>query len=188
MGSINQPMMFLGISGSLRKNSRNTGLLRACTQNLPNGVTMEIADLSAVPFYNEDITERPAVVEIIFKQLARAHALVFAATEYNYSIAPALKNIIDWASKYPDNSLLKGKSAAMLGAGGRLGSARSQYHLRQVCQYVNVYPLYQPEIFCSAYSNAFDQAGNLIDEETKKLVATLMLKLQEDVSKAQAVK
>ena len=173
--------VFVGISGSLRKNSTNSGLLRACVKNLPEGVEMEIANLHNVPFYNEDIKEVPAAVDVIFKQIQKSNALVLAATEYNFSIAPALKNILDWASRAPNNALLSGKKVAILGSGGRLGSARSQYHLRQVCQTLNLYPLYQPEIFCSSSSKIFDQDGNVIDSEIEKMVSTLMLKLTDFV-------
>ena len=174
-------LLFVGISGSLRKQSRNSGLLRSCIKSLPDNVEMEVVDLHNVPFYNEDIKETPFAVDIVLQQFKRANALVLAATEYNYSIAPALKNILDWASIVPNNTLLSGKKVAIVGAGGRLGSARSQYHLRQVCQYLNLYPLYQPEVFCSAFSNNFDQDGNLIDNETEKTIHILMSKLKDSV-------
>jgi chromate reductase len=161
----------LGISGSLRKSSKNTGLLRACQQELSSNVSMEIANLQGVPFYNEDEPTPNAQVEIIFEQMKKSKALIFAATEYNYSIAPALKNILDWASRYKDNALLSGKPVAIVGAGGRMGSARSQYHLRQVCQYLNLYPLYQPEIFVNAFSNDFDDKGNLLNQDITKLIS-----------------
>jgi chromate reductase len=170
-------LTILGISGSLRKLSRNTGLLRTCQQELSPNFSMEIADLHGVPFYNEDAPTPNTQVEIIFEQMKKSSALVFAATEYNYSIAPALKNILDWASKYKDNALLSGKPVAIIGAGGKLGSARSQYHLRQVCQYLNLYPLYQPEIFVNAFGPDFDVNGNLLNQDVIKLVNLLMTRL-----------
>ena len=84
---------FLGIVGSLRQKSTNKGLLRAALANLPAGVAMELADLSDVPLYNADMAEKPAGVQRVLAQMAGADALVLACPEYNYSIAPALKNI-----------------------------------------------------------------------------------------------
>ena len=79
---------FLGIAGSLRAKSTNKGLLRAAAANLPAGVDMEIADLSDIPFYNQDVTEKPAAVSRVLAQMAGADALVLASTKYNYSMAP----------------------------------------------------------------------------------------------------
>jgi chromate reductase len=86
-----------------------------------------------VPFYNADITDKPAAVQQLLAQLAQADALLLACPEYNYSMAPALKNALDWASREPDNKLLAGKAVAILGAGGGMGTSRAQYHLRQSC-------------------------------------------------------
>ena len=111
----------LGIAGSLRQKSTNKGLLRAAQASLPEGVSMEIAELGDIPFYNADITDKPAAVKRVLAQIAAADALVLACNEYNYSLAPALKNIIDWASREPDNALLAGKAVAIMGAAGGMG-------------------------------------------------------------------
>ena len=164
----------LGIAGSLRQTSRNRGLLRAAQNNVPEGVTMEIADLGDVPFYNQDIIEKPAAVSRVLAQIGAADALVLASTEYNYSMAPALKNILDWASREPDNALLAGKPVAILGAGGGMGTSRAQYHLRQVCVFLDLRPLNKPEVFANAYAGGFDADGNLIDEKLTKLIGEQM--------------
>ena len=155
----------LGIAGSLRKASTNRGLLRAAQANLPDGAVLEIADLADVPFYNQDIAEKPASVARVLAQIGAADALVLASTEYNYSLAPALKNILDWASREPNNALLAGKPAAILGAGGGMGSSRAQYHLRQVCVFLDLRMLNKPEVFANAFAGGFDANGNLIDEK-----------------------
>ena len=164
----------LGIAGSLRQKSTNRGLLRAAQAHLPEGVTMEIADLSDVPFYNPDLTEKPAGVRRVLAQMADAQAFVLASTEYNYSMAPALKNILDWASREPQNALLAGKPAAILGAGGGMGTSRAQYHLRQVCVFLDLHPLNKPEVFANAFAGGFDADGNLTDEKISANVAAQM--------------
>jgi chromate reductase len=158
-------MKFLAICGSLRKQSTNLGLLRFAQANAPEGVNIEIADLSEVPFYNADLTEKPASVVKLLKQIGEADALILGCTEYNYSIAPALKNALDWASREPDNNLLSGKPAALMGSGGGMGTSRSQYHMRQVCVFLNMHPLNKPEVFANAYANTFDDQGNLTDSK-----------------------
>lgn len=164
----------LGIAGSLRQASTNKGLLRAAQAHLPQGVSMEIAELADVPFYNQDISDKPAAVSRVLAQIGAADALVLACTEYNYSLAPALKNILDWASREPDNALLAGKPAALMGAGGGMGTSRAQYHLRQVCVYLDLRPLNKPEVFANAFAGGFDGAGNLTDEKLIQLVAGQM--------------
>ena len=170
MSSIN----LLGISGSLRQASANRGLLRAAQANLPANTTLEIANLADIPFYNQDISVKPAAVERVLSQIGKADALVLACTEYNYSLAPALKNILDWASREPDNALLAGKPVAIMGAGGGMGTSRAQYHLRQVCVFLNLQPLNKPEVFANAFAGGFNAEGTLVDEKIAKLIAEQM--------------
>ncbi len=168
------PLRFLGICGSLRRASTNRGLLRAAAARLPEQVTLDVAELSDIPFYNADITEKPASVVRVLKQIADADALVFACPEYNYSLAPALKNILDWASREPNNALIAGKAAAIMGAGGGMGTSRSQYHLRQVCVFLDLHLLNKPEVFSNAFAGGFDADGNLTDEKIAALLGDQM--------------
>ncbi|GAA5180811.1 NAD(P)H-dependent FMN reductase [Niveibacterium umoris] len=171
-------MKVLGICGSLRRQSRNKGLLRYAVANAPADMTIEVADLSAMPFYNADITERPAPVEALFAQLAAADALLLVCPEYNYSMAPALKNALDWASRETDNRLLAGKAAAIMGAGGGMGTSRAQYHLRQSCVFLDLHPLNKPEVFANAFTDSFDADGNLVDKRIQDLVVAQLGALQ----------
>jgi len=184
---MSKPLKFLGISGSLRKASCNTGLLRAAQARLPADTTLEIADLIDIPFYNADITEKPASVLRVLAQIAAADALVFACPEYNYSLAPALKNIIDWASREPGIALLLGKPAAIMGAGGGMGTSRAQYHLRQVLVFADIHPLNKPEVFANAFTAGnFDSDGNLLDERIGGLISDQMNALTQWTRRLQA--
>lgn len=160
----------LGICGSLRRASRNMGLMRYAQQHAPQGMTIDVADLADMPFYNADIAEKPAPVIRLLTQLELADALLFACPEYNYSLAPALKNALDWASREPDNRLLAGKPAAIMGAGGGMGSSRSQYHLRQVGVFLDLHFVNRPEVFSNAFSASFDEHGQLVDEKVQGLI------------------
>ncbi|MBF0412549.1 MAG: NAD(P)H-dependent oxidoreductase [Desulfamplus sp.] len=163
-------LQVIGICGSLRKKSTNMGLLRYAQANAPQEMKIEIADISSIPFYNADISEKPASVETLFSQIKQADALLLACPEYNYSIAPALKNALDWASREPDNYLLSDKPTAIMGSGGGMGTSRAQYHLRQVGIYLNLHILNKPEVFCNAFSGSFDNDGNLIDKQIQELI------------------
>lgn len=167
----------LGICGSLRQASANRGLLRAAQAVLPDNVTMDIAELGDVPFYNSDLQTKPESVKRLLAQIESAQGLVLASPEYNYSIAPALKNALDWASREPDNRLLSGKTVAIVGAGGGMGTSRSQYHLRQVCVCLNLHVLNKPEFFASAFGDNFDEGGDLLSDRLREQLAAQMAAL-----------
>ena len=97
----------LGICGSLRKASLNMAALRAAGANAPDGISLDIANLSGIPVYNEEIYADgfPPAVDTFRAQIQAADALLFATPEYNYSIPGPLKNAIDWASRPPRTSL-----------------------------------------------------------------------------------
>jgi chromate reductase, NAD(P)H dehydrogenase (quinone) len=174
-----QPLNVLGICGSLRRFSTNKGLLRFAVQTPPEGVRIEIADLSEVPFYNADHVEKPLAVKALFSRMEKADAFLFACPEYNYSLAPSLKNALDWASREPKNYLLAGKGAAIMGSGGGMGTSRAQYHLRQVGGYLDLKILNKPEVFCNAKGGSFDGEGTLVDTRVQELVAQLLTALRD---------
>lgn len=172
-------MHFLGISGSLRRQSLNTAALRACAKHVPPGVTMDLADISAIPLYNEEIREQglPDAVHKLREQILSADAIVIATPEYNFSIPGVLKNAIDWASR-PPSQPFDGKPIALISASpGGFGGARAQYHLRQVFIYLNGLILNRPEVMMSAAHTKFDAQGELTDaaatDQLKALLAAL---------------
>ncbi len=168
----------LGICGSLRAKSHNRTLLSYAGTKLPEGVSLSIADLADVPFFNADISVKPAAVEKLLAEFARADAFWFACPEYNYSIAPALKNALDWASREPNNHLVAGKAAAIMGAGGGMGTSRAQYHLRQVGVYLDLHFVNRPEVFVNAFApTSFDANGLLIDSRIQQSIEAQCLAL-----------
>jgi chromate reductase len=165
----------LGFSGSLRKGSYNSGLLRAAKEVLPENMSLEIFDISPIPLFNQDLASNPPESVTTFKdKIAKADALLIAIPEYNYSIAGVLKNAMDWASRPAKDSPLNGKPFAMMGAGGRLGTARAQYHFRQFAVYTNMFTFNRPELFVARASEKFDKEGNLLDESIKERVKVLL--------------
>jgi chromate reductase len=175
----NAPVKIIGLSGSLRQRSFNTGLLHAARELAPDGVTIEIADLSQLPLYNDDVRQAgyPAPVAALRAALASADAVLFATPEYNYSVPGVLKNAIDWASRPPDPPRA-GRPAAVMGASGGLsGTMRAQYHLRQMMVFLDVPMLSRPEVFVQKAGERFDADGRLVDEDTRAHVAKLVAAL-----------
>jgi chromate reductase len=164
-----------GISGSLRKGSYNTWLLNVIPQLLPEGVDMEILAIGDIPLYNADLDlpsaeKRPEAVTRFRNGLSIAGALVIVSPEYNYSIPGGLKNAIDWASRGEDSPLLK-KPVALMGATpGLWGTVRMQVAFHTVFQFLNMKPVYQPEVLVAQAKEKFDAQGKLTDEKTKNII------------------
>jgi chromate reductase len=173
------PLHILGISGSLRKNSYNSAALRAASELLPEGVTMEIFDLSSIPIYNDDVREQgyPAAVQTFRDKIAAADAVLIATPEYNYSVPGMLKNAIDWASRPPAQPF-DGKPVGIVGASpGVLGTARAQYHLRQSFVFMNGMVLNRPEVMIGGASTKFDASGKLTDATTRDFLQKFLVSL-----------
>lgn len=166
----------LGIAGSLRKGSYNRAALRAAQELAPEGADIELFELDTIPLFNQDLEpQMPRAVADLKARIREADAVLFVTPEYNYSVPGVLKNAIDWASRpYGDNSW-DGKPAAIMGASpGMLGTARAQYHLRQMLVFLNMYPLNRPEVMIARAQEKFDGEGNLTDPETRKRIAKLV--------------
>ncbi len=171
----------LGISGSLRKDSLNTAALRAAIELAPADVEIEIADISDLPLYNDDVREQgyPPSVQRLREQVHAADALLFATPEYNYSIPGVLKNAIDWVSRPPAQPFA-GKPAAIMGASpGAIGTARAQYHLRQVGVFLDLHFLNKPEVMIGSAGTRFDANGHLTDTATREHVQKLLVALRD---------
>ena len=122
----------------------------------------------------------PASIKVSeFKRRIReSDAILIVTPEYNYSIPGVLKNAIDWASRPYGDSAWNGKPVALMGASiGTIGTARAQYHLRQVFVFLNMFPINQPEVMISNAGERFDAEGNLTDVTTKKLIRQLLQSL-----------
>jgi chromate reductase len=176
---MNNPVRILGIAGSLRRESYNRAALRAATQLMPEGASIEIFELDGIPGFNQDDEQNPPAKVVELKQRIReADAILIVTPEYNYSVPGVLKNAIDWASRPYGDSAWNGKPAAIMGASvGTIGTARAQYHLRQSFVFLNMFPLNQPEVMIGNASERFDAKGNLTDETTKKLIRQLLQNL-----------
>jgi chromate reductase, NAD(P)H dehydrogenase (quinone) len=175
----NRPVNILGIAGSLRRASYNRAALRASQLLVPDDARLEIFELDGIPGFNQDEEQHPPAKIIELKTRVRASdAILFVTPEYNYSIPGVLKNTIDWASRPYGDSAWNGKPVAVMGASvGALGSARAQYHLRQVFVFLNMYPLNQPEVMITNAQERFDASGNLVDQKTKDLIQQLLQNL-----------
>lgn len=178
---MNSPLTILGIAGSLRQGSYNRLALRAAQQLVPEGAgaKIETFELHGIPPFNQDEEKIPPPTVTEFKRRIRAaDAILLVTPEYNYSMPGVLKNAIDWASRpYGDSAWNDKPVAVMSAAGGALGGARAQYHLRQCFIFLNMYPVNLPEVMIAKAQEKFDGNGNLTDETAKTLIRQLLQSL-----------
>jgi chromate reductase, NAD(P)H dehydrogenase (quinone) len=176
---VNNPMIILGIAGSLRRQSFNRALLRAAQELAPEGSRIETFELEGIPSFNQDEEQNPPEKVVELKQRIRsADAILFVTPEYNYSVPGVLKNAIDWASRPYGDSAWAGKPVAVMGASvGTIGTARAQYHLRQMFVFLNMFAVNQPEVMVANAHKHFDEQGKLTDETAKKLIRQLLEEL-----------
>ena len=166
----------LGIVGSLRKSSYNHFMLKAAQQLVPDGAELELLEIKGIPVFDQDNETMPPSVVVEFKRRIKdADAILFATPEYNYSLPGGLKNAIDWASRPYGQSAWAGKPAAIMGASvGSLGTARAQYHLRQVLVAQDMPVVNQPEVMIANAAHWFDENGTLSDQPTRQLISKLL--------------
>jgi chromate reductase, NAD(P)H dehydrogenase (quinone) len=170
----------LGISGSLRAQSFNSGALSVVGSVLPEGMEFNVASLTDLPFYNADVEQRgfPSEVESFRRKVAVADALIFAVPEYNFSVPGVLKNALEWLSR-PPNSPTNGKPCAVFGASvSPLGTARGQFHFRHICVSLNMIPVNAPHVDITNAKTKFDAEGRLTDQASIDLIRQLIGELR----------
>jgi chromate reductase len=184
------PIQLLGIVGSLRAASINRGLLRAAIEVAPADVTITIFEgLREIPPYDPDVDKvgAPPAVAALRDAIRAADGLLIATPEYNYSVPGVLKNALDWASRPPATTAMKGIPAGIMGATvGISGTIRAQHHLRQILQFTETHVMLKPEVLIPKAAERFDADGNLTDDSTRDLLRGWMLALDAWVRRMKA--
>lgn len=172
-------MKLLGISGSLRKASINSAVLRAAAEVAPAGTTIETFDLHGIPIYDGDVEAvgMPAPVEALRAAIRAADALLIVTPEYNAGVPGGLKNAIDWASRGADQPFAGKPIGIVTASPGRLGGARCQAQLRQCLVPLNGLVMVQPELMLAAANKLIDADGRLADADTRERLARFVTAL-----------
>jgi chromate reductase len=174
-------MRMLGISGSLRRDSHNTRLLRGVGKLLPEGVELEIFDqLAAIPPFSEDDEhETPPAVAALRAAIAGADAVLVATPEYNASIPGVLKNALDWVSRPVASTPLLGKPAAVIGASTSLfGAVWAQAETRKVLSTIGA-RVVDREIPIPQAEDALGADGLPLDGDARELLDATLTELIE---------
>ena len=166
----------LGISGSIRRASYNTMLLKEAALHLPADMHFVQADISNIPLFNQELeTDHPAPVKEFAELCRTADGVLLATPEYNWQIPGVLKNALDWVSRASIHVPLWGKPVAVMGATpGAYGTARAQIILRGLLFALNMDPVNKPEVLLAGADQKFSAEGKLTDEDAAVLLRKLM--------------
>lgn len=160
----------LAVSGSLRKASFNTGLMRAAEQVAPEGVRLTGMTLHGIPLYDADEEAAyglPEAVSAFKAAIMKADGLLLVTPEYNNGIPGVFKNAVDWASR--ETNVFKGKPVAIIGASpGGFGTILGQNHWLPVVRTLGMRPWFEGRLMVSRAGDQFDADGALTDESTRK--------------------
>ena len=170
-------MKVLAVSGSLRRNSHNTQLLRAAVELAPEDIEVELWDGARdLPLYDQDLEggELPESVRRLREEWGAADAILFATPEYNGSVPGVLKNAIDWASRPVRESALTNKTVAVVGASpGQFGAMWAQADLRKILGIAGA-RVVGDELPVARVHEKLDADGRLLDGELEGRLRLLL--------------
>lgn len=164
----------IGISGSLRKASFNTGLLRAAAAVMPSGSTLQLRTIHGIPLYDGDLEEQsgiPAAVVDLKDAIAAADGVIIATPEYNNSLPGVFKNAVDWLTRPPADikRVWGNKPVAIIGATvGGFGTILAQDAWAATMRHLGVRLWFGDRLLVSGAAKVFDAHGELTDEKTRE--------------------
>jgi chromate reductase len=166
------------VIGGISKDSLNKRAYSEIVKNNPSSVNFGTFDIASLPFYSQDMENDPPASVREFQLLAgKADAALFITPEYNRSFPGVLKNAIDWATRPYGQNLWQGKPAAVMGVSvGKMGAFGAVQHLKNVCNFLDMRLMNQPEVYIDA-SSVFD--GNGLTPQSVPFIRQFVLAFEE---------
>lgn len=161
----------VAISGSLRKDSYNTKVLKEIEKLTKDNHNFEILDISDIPLFSEEleVNNKPIIVDKLLKKIDDADLVIISTPEYNYSMSGVLKNALDWFSRGETAAFINKKTAITSASISRFGGLRAQAHLREVLLALDADVISSPELFV-ANANEIFEGDKLINERVLKQI------------------
>jgi NAD(P)H-dependent FMN reductase len=169
----------LGVSGSLRRGSFNTMLLRAAAEIAPAGTTIEIGSIEGIPLYNQDVEDQgmPPAVAALKERVIATDGLLLVSPEYNNSIPGVMKNAIDWLSRPAKDvpRIFRDRPVGVIGATpGAGGTALAQIAWLAVLRSLGTAAWFGPRVTAARVRDMFDPEGRLVDETVRSQLQTFV--------------
>src|SRR5258707_6548597 len=177
------PVRIVGVSGSLRRASFSTSLIRLLAQRAGPGMVISLAEMSEIPLYNEDLDgdPKPAAVQAINAAIAESDGVLIVTPEYNHGVPGVLKNALDWASRPVSNSVLKGKPVSIISSSlAFTGGVRAQYQLRETLIAMQAYVVPGPEVVVGGVHTKFKDE-TFLDESTLNFMLESLERLRSEI-------
>jgi chromate reductase len=149
MNRTEETLRIVGISGSLRRASFSTSLLKVLAERSAPSIDIQVVTLEDIPLYNEDLDRDPEIPEVAaFKKLiAESDGVLIATPEYNHGVPGVLKNALDWASRPVFESCFKNKPVSIISSSKAFtGGVRAQYQLRETLISMQAHLVMGPEV------------------------------------------
>jgi chromate reductase len=168
MSEAGETVRIVGISGSLRRVSFSTALLKVLAERGAPAIDIEVVTLEDIPFYNEDLDIDPAIsaVAALKRKVAESDGVLFSTPEYNHGIPGVLKNTLDWLSRPVFESCFKDKPVSIISSSKAFtGGVRAQYQLRETLISMHAHLVMGPEVVVGGVHRHFsdeiykDEAG-----------------------------
>ena len=178
----------VGICGSLRKGSINRKALLAAKELLPASMDMEIVEIGDLPIYNFDIQQIgfPPDATRLYERIKKADGVFVATPEHNATMPAALKNVIDWMSRFRPTPFDQKPCAVISASPGPIGGARVQAEFRRSMAFVNALVMIQPEVFIAYAPTKFDDNGRFTDEAGREFLSKLLTAFEDWVRRIKA--
>ncbi len=171
----------VGISGSLRRGSYNSALLRAAVELAPKGLTIEIATIRGIPLYDGDVEAEqglPEAVQVLKEQIVSADGVLLVTPEYNNSIPGVFKNAIDWLSRPPADipRVFRGRPVGLMGATpGHWGTVLAHNAWLPVLRTLGAMAWSGPRVQVADAEKVFGADGRLLDPAVREMVAKYLV-------------
>lgn len=173
------PRTILGISGSLRRQSSNTGLVHMARRLAPADVTFTHWDrLGELPFYNEDLEADPPSIVVEWRDaVSSADAIFIAAPEYNFGPTGVLKNAIDWVTRPLGQHALRGKTISIVSSAGSTGGAHMIEQLSGILVLLGNTMVSEPVVQIAKGAEKISADGTTTDPEIEELIRQRLAKI-----------
>src|SRR5271156_5574937 len=182
MDRTDEIVRIVGISGSLRRASFSTSLLKVLAERAAPPIDIQVVTLEDIPLYNEDLDRDPEIPEVAaFKKLiTESDGVLIATPEYNHGMPGVLKNALDWASRPVSESCFRHKPVSIISSSlAFTGGVRAQYQLRETLISMEAHLVMGPEVVVGGvHTKLADEAYT--DENGLAFMLTSLARLGEE--------
>src|ERR1700676_625827 len=183
-------LRLLGLSGSLRRASNCTAVLRGLEDALAPEVALDIFSLHGLPLYNEDDDgeHAPESVRALRSAIETSDGVIMISPEYNHGMSGVLKNALDWASRpYGRSRLMRKPVLTMTASPAFTGGVRAQQQMNETLVSIPARPVLRPQI---VIGGAHDKVsgGRLLEAPVHSFALAGVDDLLEEIRTARSVR